>query len=186
MGFAEAQELAVHVHFDAKYRVQNIAELFGPIDDDLEETRSEERRGTYRRADLLKMHAYRDAIRRSEGAYVIYPGATSTPTAFKGFHEILPGLGAFALKPGGDGQPAGIQHLSRFLDEVIAHLPSVRGMVVDKDQEGRSIYEVHGPAAQVQAAANRHYQALQKELGNKNPPALYDAQLVDWDDDDER
>jgi hypothetical protein len=119
---AEAQELAVHIHFDAKYRVENLSDLFGGIDDDLAETRSEERRGTYRRADLLKMHAYRDAIRRSEGAYIIYPGAVACPTEFKGFHEILPGLGAFALKPGSDGQPAGMQHLSRFLDEVIAHV----------------------------------------------------------------
>ena len=119
---AEAQELAVHIHFDAKYRVENIAELFGPVDEDLTQSSTEERRGTYRRADLLKMHAYRDAIRRSEGAYIIYPGAGSAPTEFKGYHEILPGLGAFAIKPGGEGQPIGIQHLSRFLDEVIAHV----------------------------------------------------------------
>ena len=119
---AEAQELAVHIHFDAKYRVENIAELFGPTDDDSADTLLEERRGKYRRADLLKMHAYRDAIRRSEGAYIIYPGVSSAPTEFKGFHEILPGLGAFAVKPGGDGQPVGLQHLSRFLDEVIAHV----------------------------------------------------------------
>ncbi len=119
---AEAQELAVHIHFDAKYRVENIAELFGPVDEDVTQIRSEERRGNYRRADLLKMHAYRDAIRRSEGAYIIYPGAISDPTEFKGFHEILPGLGAFAIKPGGEGQPVGIQYLSRFLDEVIAHV----------------------------------------------------------------
>lgn len=119
---AEAQELAVHIHFDAKYRVENIAELFGPVDEDILQTKAEERRGNYRRADLLKMHAYRDAIRRSEGAYIIYPGARTDPTEFKGFHELLPGLGAFAIKPGGEGQPVGIQHLSRFLDEVIAHV----------------------------------------------------------------
>lgn len=119
---AEAQELAVHIHFDAKYRVENIAELFGPVDEDVFQTRADERRGNYRRADLLKMHAYRDAIRRSEGAYIIYPGTQSDPTEFRGFHEILPGLGAFAIKPGGGGQPVGLQHLSRFLDEVIAHI----------------------------------------------------------------
>ncbi|WP_414661075.1 DUF2357 domain-containing protein [Horticoccus sp. 23ND18S-11] len=119
---AEAQELVVHIHFDAKYRVENIAEIFGSADEDIIQTRLEERRGNYRRADLLKMHAYRDAIRRSEGAYIIYPGARSDSTEFKGFHEILPGLGAFSIKPGSDGQPVEIQHLSRFLDEVIAHV----------------------------------------------------------------
>src|SRR5829696_8253469 len=33
-----------------------------------------ERLARSKREDLLKMHAYRDAIRRSAGAYVLYPG----------------------------------------------------------------------------------------------------------------
>lgn len=119
---AEWQELAVHIHFDAKYRVENITDLFGDGDEDLSEEKAQEKRGNYKRADLLKMHAYRDAIRRSEGAYILYPGGTHIPTNFKGFHEILPGLGAFALKPGASGEAVGLQHLSRFVDEVIAHV----------------------------------------------------------------
>lgn len=119
---AESQELAVHIHFDAKYRVENITELFGDGDEDLSEEKAQEKRGNYKRADLLKMHAYRDAIRRSEGAYILYPGGANGPTRFQGFHEILPGLGAFALKPGASGEAVGLQHLSRFVDEVIAHV----------------------------------------------------------------
>ena len=46
----------------------------------------------------------------------------TAPTHFHGFHEILPGLGAFAIKPGSDGQGIGLQHLSRFIDEAIAHV----------------------------------------------------------------
>jgi hypothetical protein len=46
---------------------------------------------------MLKMHAYRDAIWRSAGAYVIYPGTAQDPIRM--YHEILPGLGAFALRP---------------------------------------------------------------------------------------
>ncbi len=46
----------------------------------------------------LKMHAYRDAIRRTAGAYVLYPG-DDQPKTKKGFHEIIPGLGAFAIRP---------------------------------------------------------------------------------------
>jgi hypothetical protein len=34
---AERQELLVHVHFDAKYRVENIEGLFGPSDDGVSE-----------------------------------------------------------------------------------------------------------------------------------------------------
>jgi len=119
---AESQELAVHIHFDAKYRVENITELFGDGDEDPSEEKAQEKRGNYKRADLLKMHAYRDAIRRSEGAYILYPGGSNGPTRFQGFHEILPGLGAFALKPGASGEAVGLQHLSRFVDEVIGHV----------------------------------------------------------------
>lgn len=119
---AETQELAVHIHFDAKYRVENITEIFGTADDDPSVEKSQQKQGKYKRADLLKMHAYRDAIRRSEGAYVLYPGGKDNPTRFEGFHEILPGLGAFAIKPGPAGEGEGLQHLSRFFDEVIAHV----------------------------------------------------------------
>lgn len=121
---AESQELAVHIHFDAKYRVENITELFGDGDEDLSEEKAQQKRGNYKRADLLKMHAYRDAIRRSEGAYILYPGTGggTGPSRFQGFHEILPGLGAFALKPGPSGEAAGLPHLARFVDEVIDHV----------------------------------------------------------------
>lgn len=119
---AESQELAVHIHFDAKYRVENITEIFGDGNEDLSEEKTQQKCGNYKRVDLLKMHAYRDAIRRSEGAYVLYPGGANGPTRFQGFHEILPGLGAFALKPGEGGEAVGLQHLSRFVDEVIGHV----------------------------------------------------------------
>ncbi len=119
---AEAQELAVHIHFDAKYRVESISELFGDSDEDLNVEKAEQKRGNYKRVDLLKMHAYRDAIRRSEGAYVLYPGKAGVPAHFQGFHEILPGLGAFALRPGPGGEALGLSHLSRFVDEIIEHV----------------------------------------------------------------
>lgn len=137
---AEAQELAVHIHFDAKYRVENITELFGNGDEDLSEEKAAEKRGNYKRTDLLKMHAYRDAIRRSEGAYILYPGGLSHPTRFQGFHEVLPGLGAFALKPGASGEAVGLQHLSRFVDEVIAH---VCNRATAREQSGYHRFHVY-------------------------------------------
>ena len=117
---AERLELLVHVHFDAKYRVENIAGLFGSEDtDDVDE----EQDGNYKRQDLLKMHAYRDAIKRSQGAYVLYPGRGNSPVTFRGFfHEILPGLGAFAIAPHESGAAQGIEALEEFLDEVLLHL----------------------------------------------------------------
>lgn len=125
---AERTEQMVHIHFDAKYRVQSIDAIFGKEMDEssLDDEKRKQREGNYNRADLLKMHAYRDAIRRSEGAYVLYPGeitsAEKENKRWKGFHELLPGLGAFAIKPAIDGSAKGIEHLSKFLDEVLALL----------------------------------------------------------------
>jgi predicted component of viral defense system (DUF524 family) len=128
---AERQELLVHVHFDAKYRVENIEGLFGPSDEGVSEAElaarfekeeKEELDGNYKRQDLLKMHAYRDAIKRSQGAYVLYPGRANAAEKLKGFHEILPGLGAFGVAPDENGVAQGLESLEKFLDEVLAHL----------------------------------------------------------------
>lgn len=125
---AELQELMVHVHFDAKYRIEQAAELLASREDRdavsdeelataLDKEKQDEKRGTYKRADLLKMHAYRDAIRRTQGAYVVYPGPTGGDKRMQGFHEVLPGLGAFALRPG-----SGTDAMTAFLQEVVAHV----------------------------------------------------------------
>ena len=63
------------------------------------------------------MHAYRDAIRRSAGAYVLFPG-TSGPRQFREYVELIPGLGAFPLRPGSD---AGVSALRRFIGDVLLH-----------------------------------------------------------------
>lgn len=78
------------IHFDAKYK-SLITSMVSDVDFEEDEL-------TYTRDDLSKMHAYRDAIRRSEGAYILYPGSVSAE--FSKFQEILPGLGALPLRPG--------------------------------------------------------------------------------------
>jgi len=123
---AEQNELMVHVHFDAKYRVERVGELLGDsTDDDVFESETrprEEARTVAKYGDLLKMHAYRDAVRRTAGAYVLYPGKPGDGQLFRGFHEVLPGLGAFAIRPDKDGKPEGMSALTEFLDKVIEHL----------------------------------------------------------------
>lgn len=117
----------IWIHFDAKYRVENITGLFGddPTSEEgenrlLDEEQSAESKQVSKRADLLKMHAYRDAIRRSAGAYVIYPGTESE--LLLRFHELLPGLGAFALRPTRDGKGTGLEGLLQFIDDVLTHV----------------------------------------------------------------
>lgn len=115
---AEKQELIVHIHFDAKYKIANLTDFIEQdIETNLDEEKTENRKGIYKNADLLKMHAYKDAIRRTAGAYVLYPGDKSINQ--KGFHEIIPGLGAFPVKP--SKTENGIGELKAFILDIIKH-----------------------------------------------------------------
>ncbi len=116
----------IWVHFDAKYRVERIKDL---MDEDSSSDSGQARPLATHQAnavataakseDLLKMHAYRDAIRLSSGAYVLYPG---TQTRLRRtYTEILPGLGAFKLKPTGSGQTEGTEALRGFMDSILTH-----------------------------------------------------------------
>lgn len=119
---ANERDLDVWLHFDAKYKLDWASSQFEKVLRDREEQTAlaeedEERVGNSRRDDLLKMHAYRDAIRRSVGAYVMFPG-TAEPLEFREYVELIPGLGAFPLRPGSD---AGPMALRRFVDDVLLH-----------------------------------------------------------------
>ena len=122
---AEVEEQIVHIHFDAKYKVNHFTVKnkidFTSEDDEskeLSDQKEQERAGIFKNADLLKMHAYKDAIRRTGGAYILYPG--DNESRFKGFHEIIPGLGAFSLNP--ETEKKDVLALSNFIDEVVYHL----------------------------------------------------------------
>lgn len=120
---AEYQELMAHIHFDAKYKFDssnNVFDLFGA---DQEENLDMEKRAiksglTMKRTDLFTLHTYKDAIRRTEGAYIIYPGNTNE--SWRQYHEILPGIGAFAVRP--EKLDPGTGNLESFLNDVLVHL----------------------------------------------------------------
>jgi predicted component of viral defense system (DUF524 family) len=116
LDMAEESNRAVYIHFDAKYSVEAFRDMFGTADEDLDIEKAEQRQGTYRRVDLLKMHAYKDAIRRSAGAYVLYPGEVSR--RWREYHEIIPGLGAFVVRPG-NREDEHIENVRRFLLDVL-------------------------------------------------------------------
>lgn len=98
-----------YVHFDAKYRISDLTAFIDKNADssDAEEEFTDDKSGsvvnTYRRGDLLKMHTYNDAIRRTVGSYVLYPGTYDAGQngnkTFQLYDEILPGVGAFSIKP---------------------------------------------------------------------------------------
>jgi hypothetical protein len=135
---AEKQELIVHIHFDAKYKVTQF-QIQTSVDNDLiEEEENNERKGIYKNADLLKMHAYKDAIRRSGGAYVLYPGSEKKER--RGFHEIIPGLGAFSINPA--KQNNGISELSKFIDLVIDHFLDRSSQRENVSHKAHQIYQI--------------------------------------------
>ena len=117
------------LHFDAKYRIHQFVDGFGQVqveeDDEDAPSRTPQVTDSPQAADLTKMHAYRDAIRRSAGAYVLYPGSDEgrTPNHSQ-FHEILPGLGAFVLRPTDSGTTSRESEsaLRSFLMDVISHV----------------------------------------------------------------
>jgi predicted component of viral defense system (DUF524 family) len=154
---AEELERIVHIHFDSKYKVQqfiiktDVEQDVIDSDDDLalvnntdegkidslEKEKRDERKGIYKNADLLKMHAYKDAIRRTGGAYVLYPG-TEEHKEFVGFHELIPGLGAFAIRPK-EGEN-GTAELGDFIDKIIAHF---NNMASQQRRNSIKTYEIH-------------------------------------------
>jgi predicted component of viral defense system (DUF524 family) len=115
---AELTEEILHIHFDAKYKVENMFALLESGPDGLQTEKDEQNKGNYKRADLLKMHAYKDAIRRTVGAYILYPGEKSI--ARQGFHELLPGLGSFAIRPSNNNN--GVDNLRLFITDVVQHV----------------------------------------------------------------
>ncbi|MDO5836699.1 MAG: nuclease domain-containing protein, partial [Methanobacterium sp.] len=98
------------VHFDAKYRSEGDVLAFyenipqeqfdkdnhnQAIENEIE-TRDleEETKRKFKYGDLYKMHTYKDAILKTEGAYVLYPGDDC---------KIF-SVGAFPLTPGKNGE----------------------------------------------------------------------------------
>ena len=149
---AEKQDLIVHIHFDAKYKLNKIllndqdkdeTHTFSDDEDLSEEElrmnreKQEEEKGIYKRVDLLKMHAYKDAIRRTSGAYILYPGSENR--RLKGFHEVLPGLGAFCLCPNSIEKDS--KEIEHFLHDVLEHM---QNRASQRERMSYHTYEIYG------------------------------------------
>jgi len=116
--------------------IDEILKHISATEEELNEEKLTQKKGTYKNADLLKMHAYKDAIRRTGGAYVLYPGTEQTTKI--GFHEILPGLGAFSVKP--SKTHVETKHLEVFIDEVIEHFIN---RATQREHLASKTYNVH-------------------------------------------
>jgi hypothetical protein len=143
----------VWLHFDAKYKLSDFGLLqdVAGVDEDLSHQPV--------RDDLLKMHVYLGAIRRTVGSYVLFPGAGKANDPYRAYTELLPGLGAFSLRPVVGG--ADTQALRAFLDDVLTHVASVA------TQERRHRYWEH----QIFPAETRAPGSLGREPIQGLPPA---------------
>ena len=112
--------------FDAKFRVQALPDVgLGADNKDADHDKDAERAGSFKRADIYKMHTYRDAIPDARSVWILYPGgefsffgkpsrggpyddgALSSP---EGLPDGVEGVGAIPVAPvvgGGDGDEGG-------------------------------------------------------------------------------
>ena len=169
------RDLDVWLHFDAKYKLDWSSAQFERAASEQEELRTalgeeeQERQSSSRRDDLLKMHAYRDAIRRSAGAYVLFPG---TPGAleFRQYVELIPGLGAFPLRPGDD---SGSAALRRFIADVLLHAAD-QATAEERHRFWRSRILYEQPSS-----------ALERSVGFLDRPPADTPVLLGWVPDDD-
>lgn len=138
---AEREELITHIHFDAKYRVDrkkghSDSILASAGDKDLLTS------GKIKKEDLAKMHTYRDAIRRTAGAYVLYPGMESMN--YRSFYEVLPGIGAFGIKP--SKVDNGIIELEKFLNDVVDLFVN---RTSQREKMALKTYEIHKASSSI-------------------------------------
>ena len=99
--------------FDAKYRLERF---------DIAENDPDDDPATYKRADLYKMHTYRDAIRNVGTAFVVYPGTEFVFFERTGARRDEPeamqlhdGVGAVPLRPADAAPETTLQQVVRKL-----------------------------------------------------------------------
>jgi uncharacterized protein len=126
---------------DAKFKVDRLSEVMPDADqqDDGTTIEAEERTGTFKRGDLYKMHAYRDAITGARSVWILYPGTDSrffsatggVATSWRSLPTSLDGVGAIPLVPGTASRAA----LRAVLEHLVfgTHIPhSHQGSLTEK------------------------------------------------------
>ena len=119
------------INFDSKYKFQEIdhneEDSTEIEDDDLLTT-------TCKRADLYKMHTYKDAIYHCWGSYVLYPGNKTTTypqeLSLDWEDKQVPSIGAFSLSPLSEN----MQNFTNQLQSIIIHTLSINYNEIDLKQ----------------------------------------------------
>lgn len=175
---AERIELIWHIHFDAKYKIDDEPDMSSNQSPFLpsggktkwsEDANDAKLVASAKGIDFMTMHAYRDAIRRTEGAYVIYPGEASKK--WRLYREILPGLGAFAVNPGEESKGLGL--VDRFLRDIADH---IRNRASLREAQRYHDYAIHQtPGAKL---ANIHLPELDSCGFRQAPPSELNVLVI--------
>ncbi len=65
--------------------------------------------------------------------------------------------------------------LSTSIEDVIKSIPVYEGEIIHILPDGEEIRAEAGPRVDFWEIADKHYQAIEKEMGNENPPSIYEA-----------
>lgn len=63
--------------------------------------------------------------------------------------------------------------LSSALDSLEQSLPIHEGKLIYDDPEEGPIHDAYGPRVQFHEIAQKHFEAMERDLGNENPPKLF-------------
>ena len=121
------------VHFDAKYRSEGqvlsfyekigsekLKQDIGHLVNEVEKRDSEEEnKRNFKYGDVYKMHTYKDAILKTEGAYILYPGDNQKIFEVRE-NEPIPSVGAFPLTPGKNGNEE--DELITFINAILKNI----------------------------------------------------------------
>ena len=66
--------------------------------------------------------------------------------------------------------------LATAIDDLVKGMPYIQGKSLGfNDEIGEEVFEDIGPRSRFWDLADKHYKALEREMGNKSPPSLFDA-----------
>ena len=105
-----------YIHFDAKFRINNVREL------------SEDDPTKAKPADIYKMHTYNEAIYGTATSIILYPG--NNPADYRKFTDLVPGVSALAIKPDKeaehyDREADAVQSLKERILQILEEVPPI-------------------------------------------------------------
>lgn len=121
---AKAGEIT-YIHFDAKFRIQNL-DLSAAGDAQRDSEQAEDL--TAKPEDVYKMHTYNEAIRGTAASVILFPGDRAPEgtlnQAFQKYRELIPGVGALAIRPGdGAARAVALKSARQFLSQALDLAP---------------------------------------------------------------